>query len=332
MKPLLIRLLSLGPLLQWLRELRYLRDQIVDQQIRQLRQAVRRLRKGDVDVLILGDSSTLYVDQTEEDPRRLGQMIQDELGPDVSVATIAGPGSPPRLRAELIRVLTTLENRPKAVLLSIAPRTATAVHILRHPDYGYPRTLKYLSKVADADARLFSVSPHNRATKADFAEFHAQPVTTRWRTASSIGEFQRNLRGRRGAAEDIDRQRMLFDYFHGEIIGPDHPALADLAELGRRLRVYGVPVVLYQPPIPVERGEQYFPGEFAAHVDANSKTVLAAVTDELGDLVDQVEQDQTPDEEFIDASDGSEHWNYIGRRKMAKVLADHLRQAIEGGR
>lgn len=332
MKALLIRLLSLGPFMQWFRELRHWRNQLVDQQVRQLRQAVRRLRKGDVDVLILGDSTTLFVDQTEQDPRRLEQMIQDELGPDVSIVTIAGPGAPPRLRAELVRILSTLENRPKAVLLSIAARTAADVHILRHPDYGYPRTLEYLSKVRDADARLISVGPQNRSTKADFDSFRALPVTTRWGTASTIGEFLTQLRGRRGAAEDINRQRMQFDYLHGEVIGPDHPALTELAELGRRLRAYGVPVVLYEPPVPIERGEQYFPGEFAAHVDANYKTCTAAVTGELGDLVDLVELGRTPDEEFIDPADGSEHCNYKGRRKLAKLLAEHLRTAIEGGR
>lgn len=106
-------------------------------------------------------------------------------------------------------------------------------------------------------------------TRAAHAEFEALGIETRWGGRSTIGEQRRLLHGVRHALGDPDEGRRLFDYFHGEVVGPDSYQLGAWARLGRLLASYAVPVVSYRTPIPLEYGERLFPGQFLDHVEGN---------------------------------------------------------------
>ncbi len=317
------------PVLDWLRALRRWRDQYVDPQVRQLANLVADMRRGQVDVLFLGDSSSTFFSPDDSDKRRLPQMLAEQLGPGTRMSLIAGPGYNPELYAEFIRILATLEQRPRVVVLSMAVRTASAQHVRRHPEYGYRRSIETLRKVADAEVPMRSVSRDNRRTRAEFAEFEALPMRTKWRRAETVGDYLGQIRGRRHLPERAEVQQALFDYFHGEAVAADHPTLADVRLLGERLRDYGVPVVQYWPPIPVEQGERWFPGEFETHVRASWEVQQAVFTEAVGPVgVLASTPFETPDDEFVDSSDGSEHWNAAGRMRMAKVLADAVESMV----
>ncbi|MDO7867853.1 hypothetical protein [Nocardioides jiangxiensis] len=328
----LVGVLNRTPAMDAFRTARGVRDEYVDPQVRQLRSVVAEMRAGQIDVLILGDSTTTFFGRDDADPRRLPEMLQAELGRDVRLRLVAGAGYHPGLYAEFVRVLGTLEQRPRAVVVSRAIRTSGRVtHVARHPEYGYERSIAALAAIRDADSRMRAFSRANRRTEAETAAFHALEVETRWQQARTIGEFLEKVRGRRGGAEDIDQQRALFDYFHGETFTERHVDRARL--LGERLRAYGVPVVHYWPSIPWQRGETYFPGEFRAHCEQNFAVLRPAFDDALGDLGLTAEGPfDTPDDEFIDAADGSEHWNDKGRARIAKQLAACLHETGALGR
>lgn len=316
-----------GPFLRGLRTARGWGRQFVDLPVRQLAVAVQQLRAGPVDVLYLGNSTNLYVAPDESRSRRLQELIEAELGDRVTTARLVGPGYGAELGAELIRLLSGLEQRARVVVVAMAVRPSAA-HIVWHPEYGYRRSIEILRGLDHPAGRLPYLSPRNRRTRADFERFHALPVATRWGRGRTIGEFQSALRGRRAAPDDLERQRTLFDYFHGERLTSDHPQLQYFAELGRQLREYGVPVVAYWAPIPVERGESYFPGEFAAHVESNLEMARTAFEQALGPLLHTVDAGVTRDDEFIDSRDGSEHWNLTGRLRVAALIADQVRAAL----
>ncbi|MDO7867852.1 hypothetical protein [Nocardioides jiangxiensis] len=320
----LVRLLNHTPIMRWFRTARGLRDQYVDPQVRQLRGVIRQMERGEIDVLYLGDSSSTFFGQDDADHRRLPEMLEAELGRRVTL--LAGPGYSPELYAEFVRLLATLPQRPKAVVLTRAVRICYAVHVRQHPEYGYRRSVETLRRVPDAQHHLRAFDRRNRRTPADMERFRALPVTTRWGRASTVGGFLDQVRGRRGGPEVLERQQALFDYFHGEPVTPDHPELVHLRILAERLRDYGVPVVHYWPPIPVHKGEQYFPGEFAGHVHAAYDVCRAPFEEVLGGQALLVESPfETPDDEFIDSADGSEHWNDAGRLRIARRIAELLR-------
>lgn len=330
LRPLSLRLRRhrwIDPVLRSFRTARGWTSQFVDLPLRQLQATAGQLRESGADILYLGNSTNLYVEPLG-DGRRLTDLIDAELGSDLVTTGLAGPGYGAELHAEAVRLLGTLAQRPRAVVLSLAVRTS-AVHVARHPAYGYRRSLDLLRTLDEPAGRLPSVTLRNRPTHADFERFHALAVTTRWRRGRTIGEFQAALRGSRAAAEDLERQRTLFDYLHGEVLGPEHPRLRHYAELGTRLRDYGVPVVAYWAPIPVDRGEACFPAEFIAHVEANLRVARKTFEDALGPLLRPVDTGWTPDEEFIDGRDGSEHWNLSGRLRMASLIAGQVKAVVE---
>lgn len=324
-----LSVLSRTPLIRWFRSARALRNQYVDPQVRQLRAVIKEMRAGEIDVLYLGDSSATFFGADDEDKRRLPEMLQAELDPGVRLRVISGAGYNPALYAEFVRLLATLEQRPKAVILTRAVRTCGALHVREHPEYGYQRSVATLRKVPDARHRLRAFSRANRRTPEEYEAFHELATTTRWQQSDTVGESLKKIRGRRLAVtEDLTQQRALFDYFHGETFGEDFPGLEHLRTLGTRLREYGVPVVHYWPPVPWQKGEEYFPGEFRSQLEANFALVAEAFEEPLGDLGRRASDPlDTPVDEFIDAADGTEHWNTKGRRRMAGVLARLLREA-----
>lgn len=327
---MLVRVLNRTPVMRWLRKARAWRDQNFDPQVRQLRATARLLRRGDIDVLFIADSSATFYAPTDVDQARLPQMLQRELGGDLKVHLLAGAGYHPAVHAELVRILGTLEQRPKVVVQSTAIRTAGgARHIVDHPEYGYQRSLERLRRIRSARHLGSAWDPGLRRGAEDFDAFHAIEVDTRWKQARTIGEFRGKLVGRRGSEEVLERQQMLFDYFHGDTYLPDDPGPQAFRLLAQRLREYGVPVVQYWPPIPVEMGEKYFPGEFEAHTRANWERLQPVWEAELGEL-NHLAADPfgTPPEEFIDRYDGTEHWNEAGRARLAKLLAQSIREAI----
>lgn len=326
----LVAALSRTPVMRWFRTARGYRDQYVDPQVRQLRTLIGQLRSGKVDVLYLGDSSATFFGPADADQRRLPQMLAEELG--MRVGVLAGAGYGPELYSEVVRLLATLDQRPKAVVLSRAVRISGATHVVAHPEYGYRRSIETLRKVPDAQHHLRAFSRANRRSPAEYDAFHALPVSTRWGRAETIGGFLSQVRGRRNGPEDLEKQRVLFDYFYGETFDPDLPALGHLRLLGERLREYCPVVVHYWPPIPVEKGDEYFPGEFEKHVRANFDLLNAAFEEGLGPRGRLVETPlDTPDEEFIDSADGSEHWNAAGRLRIARRIAEEIRAGLAEG-
>jgi hypothetical protein len=328
---LLVRLLSHTPVMAWFRTARGRYDEYFDPQVRQLRSVLRRSRRQAVDVLYLGDSSALFIDPRDVDRRRLPEMLAAEL-PGNRTALLAGPGYPPALHAEFVRLLSSVRHRPQVVVLSICLRTATAIHVREHPQYGYASSIAALRHVEDPRHRLRAFNRKLRRTPDQWARFEARTVVTRWGMAPTVGAFLVQIRGRRGEVEQLERQRVLFDYFHGETVAPGHPELDDVRRLGEALRAYGVPVVVYWPPIPHDKGEEYFPGEFRAHTEANWRVVQDVLDEALGPLGHLAQSPfETPDHEFVDSADGSEHWNAAGRLRVAALLAAEIRAITTTG-
>lgn len=298
--------------------LRTQRNRLVNQQLLTLKRARREIIDG-TDVLLFSDSTVLWGHPGDEDSAMLPELLSRELG-GARVTTFAGPGFGPRMYSEALRVLATLDERPKYLVFSAALRTvATMIH--DHPVYRYPRSIERLQGITSARRRL-PVLGGEAATPEDYAAFKALPIRSRWAGETTIGEYRSRLEGQGPRPWPRELERLHFDYFHGEEIRPDHPGMEDCRDLGRRVKEYGVPAVSYTPLAPLERGELNFPGEFADFVTAKQDAMERAIAEYAGEW--QLVDSGFTDEDYIDSQDATEHFALSGRLKIARSVSQAL--------
>lgn len=306
-------------------KVRRLRYRMVDVPLTQIERARRRLNNEDVDVLLLGDSSMLSWALKDTDRTRLVDMLGPRLG---NVVSVSGPAFGPHLYAEALRILSTLDRRPKAVVFTTAIRMATATHILADPLNGYHRSRQALAQVRDARRPIRFIGRGGAAASdEERAAFEATPVESRWTGWTTIGDYRKHIRGLGLPPWPLELERLRFDYFYGELIEPDNVGLDNLALLGRRLEDYGVPAVGVWTRPPLQRGEMHFPGEFESHVRSQVDVLnqaLARGSTSLGPLLDV----HLEDDELEDSQNATEHYSYPGRVKFADAIAEAVRARL----
>ncbi|KAA1427478.1 hypothetical protein [Nocardioides antri] len=302
---------------------RKLRNRWVNLELQRLEAVRRQLQRGEVDVLALGDSSFTTPSPRDTDLRMIPELISERLD-GARVATVAGPGFSGFLFGEMLRVLGTLDQRPKAVVFSCPIRTNTMVHIRHHPRYSYPTTHQALAATRSARHRIRAIGRGYDPTPEDYAAFGRLPVRSRWSGETTIDGFRNQLKGMGKPPWPDETERVLFDYFHGEVIEPDDKDLPQLTEFGTRLNEYGVPAVAYWTLPPLERGERHYPGEFTDHVRANWELVRKTLTAEAEGLT--VVESDLVDEDFEDSQNATEHYSFTGRSKIADDVTAVVRQ------
>lgn len=326
MRSALFRARASVPVQKQLTRVRKVRDRLVDHPLHQVERARQRLLEGEVDVMVLGDSSTLSWSPRDQDRTLLPELIGRRLGSNV--LSVNGPGYSAAIYGEFLRILGSLDRRPKAVVFAMAIRPSTFTHVMRHPVVGYPRSIDALAKVKDADHRIRYVGRGgSQHTDRQRAAYMALPVSTRWSGDQTIGYFRSRLEGHGPTPWPADVEALLFDYFHGETVHDDNPGLPALTLLGRRIEEYGVPTVGYWTKPPIERGEMHYPGEFDAHVRGNLRVLqgaLSAQTTTLPPLLDV----PLEDDDFENSPNANEHYSFPGRNKIADALAEALTRSV----
>lgn len=292
----------------------------MNQQLHQLHQVRRHLVRGEADVLVLGDSTCLTAAAQDTDRSMIGPILATESG-GARVVTLAAPGFNALAYTEVLRWLGTLDERPRAVVVSCVVRPNTSVHVREHPLYHYTDFRRVLA-ASDGEKRLRSLGRGSNPQPAEYDAFYDLPVTTRWGGPSTIGSFVREMKGSGPHPWPLERRRRLFDYFHGEIVSPDNVGLDELTGLGRQLVEYGVPSVAYWGRPPLAHGEELFPGEFTPHVLKNWRLVKEALQGGAPDLT--VTEPDLEDPEFEFSPNGTEHYAYAGRLKIARCVAAAL--------
>ncbi|TAM89736.1 MAG: hypothetical protein EPN43_06645 [Jatrophihabitans sp.] len=272
------------------------------------------LRRG-ADVLYFGDSSLVFTSPHDQDRRRLGEMLADEAG--VRVAQYYGPAYSAPLHAELARLIAPLP-RPGCVVVSM-PIRPTLRHVTAHPMFSYAGALAALRAATGIDQHLLRALYKRSATDAEYAAFEAITRPTRWQLGRSFGDYRRRLRGYDPAGADEDRQRLLFDYFHGEF-GADTDGADRWRAFGRYLRELQVPVFFYRTYMPMQRGAALFGDSFTTHVEENFALIEEGFLQGLDGGGGRVPVGVIPDELFIAATDGTEHYNERGRHHVIAAL------------
>lgn len=297
-------------------------SRVDDAEVRKARRLARRSRAGGLDVVYFGDSLTSFVAPYDDDRRPIHRMIRDALGPSISMHVTHGGSYSAPLYSAFLRLIESSPARPVIVVpLWVRGRT---VPWMQHPVHGRSNAIDFLSRL-DPEAPLWQIRKGFRpATAADWEAFHALPHHT-WAGDWVIGDYVERLKG--GGERDDEWVKLLYAYHHGGRVPPGR-ALDQVAMLGEHLRRLQLPVVAYQTPVPVVKGEEFYP-EFRAlaekNLDEMQEAFVAGYARE--DAVLRTGTSASTDE-FIDWRDGSEHLNEVGRRRLAQAIVDATMVAL----
>lgn len=295
-----------------------------DPEVRKVRRLVARLRENPPDVLYLGDSTTFFVSPDDTDKRRLSKMIEDGLGERVSVLCLFGGSWHPALFAELVRLVADTGARP-VIVVPLCARVRT-VPWAEHPVFGHRQLVDYLRTLPDGAPSRSLRTSFPRPGEADFEVHYRRPHPT-WLGDWTIGDHVRPLKDLTTLTGD-ERVRRLYAYHHGGAVPGSGPYLDDVTLLGTRLRALGTPTVVYETPIPVQAGSDYFGSPFTDLATRNLDLIAGALHKGIGEhAVVLREGTDYGTELFLDRSDASEHLNERGRLRLAAGVVDAVRAA-----
>jgi hypothetical protein len=294
--------------------------------VRAARHLVRSCRETPADVVYLGDSLASFVAPEDSDRRRLPEMIADELPLGATLHAAHGGGFHPGLFREFLRLIGDVPNPPVAVL----PLCIRLCHVpwVEHPLYGYRGAMERLRRMTPATPTWRIRAALARSADDDVARVAA----LRYPTLAgdlAIGDYVAQLKDpSRYGLDETERLRLLYAYHHGAILSPDAPALDAIAQLGADLRSRGWPVVAYESPIPVERGEALW-GPSLRRLAADGYALLRdAFRRGYGDGACILETGLAfDDSQILDPDDACEHLNERGRKRLAAEIADAVRRA-----
>ncbi len=297
-------------------------SRVDDADVRKARRLARRSRSGDLDVVYFGDSLTSFVAPNDQDSRPLHRMIRDSLDPATSMHITHGGSYAAPLYSGLLRLIEASPSRP-VVILPLCIRVRT-VPWMDHPVHGRKNAIDFLSRL-DPDAALWRIRKgFQPASRADWAAFHALPHPT-WAGDWVVGDYIDKLKY--SPEHDDEWVKLLYAYHHGGRV-PQGLALDQVAMLGKQLRRLGLPTVAYETPVPVVKGEEFYP-DFRALADKNFADLREAFVAGYGsDAVVLRTGTISGTEEFIDWRDASEHLNEFGRRRIARSITDAARLAL----
>jgi hypothetical protein len=326
---LLMRLAQTSPAIRARHRIRAFRDRHDAVPVRQARGLLTRLRTDPPAVLYLGDSALAWISPEDVDQRALATMVAEGLGPDVPLLDVGGGGYNPPLYSAYLRLLEVTEQRP-LVIVPLCIRVALTA-LIDHPVHGRVEFSRAIEGI-DLDGPAWRVHhPEPPRDPAAFERFYDLKINTMLGTRT-IGEYALPLRDEaRWAFDDPERVKLLYAYHHATSVEDDPRGLEAITRMAERLRGLGCLVVAYETPVPVQTGTELLGPEFEAIVRRNYDAMADAYRAGMGPdaTIIRCGMDFAP-EEFIDPNDGTEHFNELGRRHLAGLIAAAVIEARAG--
>ena len=281
------------------------------------RRLIRALRRGGPDILFLGDSVN-YAFVFDGDVRPVETMLRREL-PGKQLLFVGNAGYFPSIWEAYLGLVEATDVRP-VILGSLARRMALDTW-RHHPAYSYEVEMAQLRQLSPANARV-PRRPKVKPPLENFAAFRDLPCKT------LLGEFPVGhyiAQIKCPDLSDAEKSKWWYAYLHGsEIV--EGPHLDLYRQLGKTFARLDCPVIAYESPICVERGNELLGPEFGQLVEQNASLLRATLCDAAGPKATVLRTGNAfAIEEYNDPFDGVEHLNGAGRRRLAKMIADAIK-------
>lgn len=301
-------------------DLRRFLDRIDNEEVRQARSMAFRLRRNRLDVLYLGNSTTEWVAPADTDRRNLHAMIAQRMVDPSRCFSVYGGSYGFALHEAYLRFAMKV-GRPKAVVVPLWVR-AQFRPWLEHPVYSRDRATRALYELAgDVPLRRIQRS-FNRPRPEQWVRYRALKFET-LDGLHTIGEYVDRLKSR--DTPEPEKLRLINAYHLSHQISAEQPELAAVESLGRALDETGLPLVVYENPVPLDLGLGYWGEKFREVNESNFALITQRFVRGLGRKVSVIRTGMTtPNAEFVNPKLADEHLNQAGRTRLANAIVKEL--------
>lgn len=293
-------------------------DRRSDVELRRLR-TLRRSYAKDTgpEILLFGDSAMIW--KTPLDPKgsTLVDMIRNELGGDVEIVTLAGPGYNPRIVSAFLTALDGCRSRPAVIVAPTSVLMATTLWS-ESPAHGYHHESKSLRWIIARDGKP-PLKGIERAPGEEYEAYDRRPAPSLFGARRTVGEIRLILNSvptTRWAT--AVRMRHVMDYYFAERLEPDSPGVGLVKDLGAQVARLKIPTVAYVAPASPQILRTTLGEGSLEHVERNVRIIESAfleASDGYGHVVNAIFE--CPSEEFIDPA----HLTYQGRERLSRHMA-----------
>jgi hypothetical protein len=285
--------------------------------------ATRRGRT--LDVLVLADSTWLWIAAQDTDLRLVTQMFGDALPPDVSWHWIAGGGYHPGLFLAYVRALLDAGRPLPPVIVMSANVRMLQPYIRAQPEYRFDGAIASMGRAARSRTP-WMVRPSVKTPNAEEqARYAATEISSAFDVPRTAGEYWQLIAATRGTPEaDRERRRLVFNFFFGvPSDAATNERVQQLREVSRLITDAGSRLIAYADPVNVEGGSELLGPDFTEHVRREDRIVEEAVRSGSGGALTWLPWvDVLPAEASLHRHDATQHLAESGRRFMADGLAD----------
>ena len=293
------------------------------------------------EVLVLGDSSDLFVSRFDLSRRPLLRMTVQRLAPR-RTCVLAHFGWHFGVLKALLQAVASMPTQPCVVVLPMNLRQFSP-QWAENPNFQFRELMAAASAfAADPTAGVPLVPPFPRgdltrggaADPREWERFRAVRVACKWRSEDTIGEYLDMIAT--SPADAAARHERLRDVFAFHWLPGDNvERLAWLAEAVQVADGFGARIVGHMSPINYEAGRRFVGPSFDDLIAGRVDAARRVCEDSVGDSGHLTVDDLThllPSDRFFYPADPTEHYDEIGRARVANRIAASVRRAIEPAR
>ena len=292
--------------------------------LRQLRSLQRAYGGSNApELLIFGDSNMVWTNWGEPDRRHLVDLIGEELGSDVTLEALVGPGYNPRMVMAFLSALEKCPAKPRVVLVPASVMMATSSW-LSHPVLGYGRVAQELRESIKTGCPLSK--NFDEPEDAEWEAYDKQPAPTLIGARRTIGELRLITNAVPTTRwQHLVRLRHMLEYYNAERLEKDSEGVGLIADMARMLADLRLPSVAYISPINFEVADKLMGATSRQHISHNADVIATTyryAAGPLGTVVDATFA--CPGNEFSDPL----HLTEAGRQRLAGMIASAVRSRL----
>ena len=254
-------------------------------------------------MLVMGDCAFSHIALTDEVSDSLGDMMKTSFGAEhCKVLAVHGLGQ--QAHYHILRALLDRGERPAMLLLLVMEALTPKAHLM--PRTQHPTLIR----------RLVDATEQPQAEFSAYAELAAERF--RRFQVESFASFKKT------EGDTSEKLYMQMNYLFR--IKEETEGVVYLKKTIRLLNEYGIPIVLYVPPVNYMQGEHFFGADFKARYQENFTKLYSFLDREGLDY-------RVADASFLLTADAfaatntiDETSNYAGRRNLLKFF--HESEAI----
>jgi hypothetical protein len=281
------------------------------------------------EILYLGDSVLLRISRDDQDQRKLGEMVEDNLVGKLRAGCIFESAYHVRVYYQLLRAVATMRQRPELVILPINVRCFSPQWDLS-PRFQFKQEIQALEQYITNPRRPVGEVDRVCRQMPDYESFDATPVTYPLSPLTHLGHFRliKQCPPEYTAEQKRFRLQQIFIFHYTHPLLPSHPKLAVLNDILQFLADQGIAVVTYVTPINYQAGESYVGKEFLKIYEANVKIVADLIAPHLATGRASYSDYSTllGSEYFFNEDNATEHLNQEGRRILSGKITEAVLQ------